>query len=122
MKILLAAPDRDLLECYKQLLEEDFGEAVTAFDGTQVFTLLAEESFDLVILDRDIPRIDHKTLLARINAARIPAIVLTDSPGGESGESEETLLPYPFTPEKLAGAIRAAIPEKKRTGKENENE
>ena len=41
MKILFAAPDRDLLECFKQLFETDLGETVTAFDGTQVMTLLS---------------------------------------------------------------------------------
>ena len=36
MRILLAAPDRDLLDCYRSILQADFGETVTAFDGTQV--------------------------------------------------------------------------------------
>ena len=57
MKILFAAPDRDLLECFRKLLETDLGETVTAFDGTQVLTLLASESVDAVILDRDLPRV-----------------------------------------------------------------
>ena len=48
MRILFAAPDRDLLECYKKLLESDFGETVTAFDGTQVYSLMSAEKFDIV--------------------------------------------------------------------------
>ena len=35
MKILFAAPDRDLLECYKQLFEADLGQTAAAFDGTR---------------------------------------------------------------------------------------
>ena len=80
MKILFAAPDRDLLECFRKLLETDLGETVTAFDGTQVLTLLATESVDAVILDRDLPRVDHPTLVSRIREKNIPVVVLTDGP------------------------------------------
>ncbi|MBR6915826.1 MAG: response regulator, partial [Clostridia bacterium] len=80
MKILFAAPDRDLLECFKQLLAGEFGETVTAFDGTQVLTLLSAENFDAVILDRALPRVDHKTLVARIREKDLPSVVLTDEP------------------------------------------
>ena len=100
MKILFAAPDRDLLECYRQLLETDLGETVTAFDGTQTLTLLAAESFDILIVDQKILRVDSKTITGRANVKNIPAVVLTDDPAG-ARRSEETSangrLSYPFT-------------------------
>jgi len=100
MKILFAAPDRDLLECYKKLLVDDFGETVTAFDGTQVISLLMSENFDVLILDRNIPRVDHKTIVERANEKKVPVIVLTDEPAGvrRAGEpSANGRLAYPFT-------------------------
>ena len=100
MKILFAAPDRDLLECYKKLLVDDFGETVTAFDGTQVISLLMSENFDVLILDRNIPRVDHKTIVERANEKNVPVIVLTDEPAGvrRAGEpSANGRLAYPFT-------------------------
>ena len=113
MKILFAAPDRDLLECYTQLLTSDFGEIVTAFDGTQVLSLLSAERFDLVILDRDIPRIEHKRILSRIRDARIPAVLLTNSPVSARPLTEEPLpsafLSYPFTPQHLADVLRDTL-------------
>ena len=63
MRILLAASDRDLLESYQKLLTDAFGECVTAFDGTQVLADLAEERFDMVVLDRALPRVRHAELL-----------------------------------------------------------
>ena len=110
MKILFAAPDRDLLECYKRLLEPETGVVVTAFDGTQVFSLLSEESFDTVILDRRLPRIDSKTILTRIREKKIPVIVLTGTPAGVRQLTDDPLpnayLTYPFTPEKMKETLR----------------
>jgi len=101
MRILFAAPDRDLLECYKKLLETDLGETVTAFDGTQVISLFAAKSFDIVILDRELPRIEHKALVERINATGTPVIVLTDEQVSAHSLTECPLpnayLTYPFT-------------------------
>ena len=108
MKNLFAAPDRDLLECFKQLLETDLGETVTAFDGTQVISLLKSENFDVLILDRNIPRVDHKTIAERANEKNVPVILLTDEPAGvrQTGEpSVEGRLSYPFTFAEIKKAI-----------------
>lgn len=110
MKILFAAPDRDLLASYQKLLETDFGEVVTAFDGTQVLSLLSGETFDLVILDRLLPRVELKRLLYKIREKVIPVIELTLSPLNVRLLTEEPLasafLPYPFTREALSDLIR----------------
>ena len=60
MRVLFAVPDRDLLRCYDKLLEAAFGDVVTAFDGTQVLTMLIEEQYDIVVLDRKLPRVEHQ--------------------------------------------------------------
>ncbi|MBR7032325.1 MAG: hypothetical protein IKI03_01670 [Clostridia bacterium] len=113
MKILFAAPDRDLLECFKQLLAGEFGETVTAFDGTQVLTLLSAENFDAVILDRALPRVDHKTLVARIREKDLPSVVLTDEPVSARLLTDEVLpneyLSYPFDAKKLSAVIKGVL-------------
>ena len=110
MKILFAAPDRDLLECCKKLLETDCGETVTAFDGTQVLYMLEHESFDIVILDRDIPRIDYRKIISRIHEKELPVILLIDEPVSARQLTEEALptayLSYPFTSGQLGGVIQ----------------
>ena len=110
MKILFAAPDRDLLECFGKLLKSDGFEVVTAFDGTQVLFLLSNERFDLVVLDRDLPRIACGKLLARSRQKELPSVILTvpattaDRP--TDGLQPDAVLPYPFTAEQLENVIR----------------
>ena len=110
MRILFAAPDRDLLECYKAILEADFGETVTAFDGTQVIALLSAERFDVLLLDRDIPRIGYDRLIARAQRDGLPVIVLTDDAVSTAQLTQEVLpnafLLYPFTPEQVGRVLR----------------
>ena len=124
-RLLLAAADRDLLEIYRQILGSRFGEAVTAFDGTQVVALLETEPVDLVILDRRLPRMEYESLAARIGGKGIPLLLLTagpaDLPAAERGSS--TCLSYPFTPEEICEAAAGMLgenpePEKDRSARE----
>ena len=112
MRIMFAAPDRDLLECYKKLLEDDLGETVTAFDGTQVLSLLSAERFDVAVLDDALPRIGFEKLAKRIDEEKIPLVVLTD--GGtasyrRTAGSGGAYLTYPFTPETMENVIKDAL-------------
>ena len=122
MKILFAAPDRDLLECYKTLFEADLGQTVTAFDGTQVISLLSSEDFDLLILDRNIPRVDHKKIIGAAKQKSVPVIVLTDEPGvpGTPEPSPDIRLSYPFTFDSIKRAVYDTLEKQKRTVSENE--
>ena len=117
MRILLAASDRDLLECYQKILEADCGETVTAFDGTRVLTALAEERFDLVILDRQLPRVEHTKIVQRLRDGNIPVIVLSDEPDEAkkrgAAPRADAYLTHPFRPETLTGLIRAHTEKRK---------
>ena len=109
MRMLFASSDRDLLECFGKLFEPDGWETVTVFDGTQVISSLAKEKYDIVILDRNIPRIEYKEVLTRIKKKNIPVIVLIYESVTPKILNEELLptsfLPFPFDP----GKIRAVI-------------
>ena len=119
MRILLAAPDRDLLECYQKLLEADLGETVTAFDGTQVLYLLSSEQFDIVVLDSEIPRIDYRHLVGRMREQGLPVIVLINEPVSVRRLTEtppaNNYLSYPFSAADLAEIIKDTL-EKKESG------
>ena len=112
MKILFAAPDRDLLECYKTILENDMGETVTAFDGAQVLSLLQTEKFDLAALDCDLPRVEFDCLIKKFKEKNVPVIALTN--GITARQAPDAYLPYPFTPEQLEDVIRGVT---EKTGK-----
>ena len=113
MRILFASPDRDLLECYRRILEADLGETVTAFDGTQAASLLASERFDAAVLDSEIPRIACGTLAARMRERDLPVVVLTKDPVTVRLLAEEApanaYLPFPFLPEELESLIRDTL-------------
>lgn len=100
MRILLAAPDRDLLGCYKKLLESDLGETVTSFDGTQVLSLIQSESFDIAVIDSDLPRIEYGKLIAQIKDKRIKTVALINEPvsarKAKKEPSADAYLQYPF--------------------------
>ena len=110
MRILFAAPDRDLLECYKAILEYDFGETVTAFDGTQVISILSNEDFDAAVIDSDIPRVEYTKLIAKIRRKNIPVMLLTDRPLSASfagdGLLPDACLSHPFTPAQIEDGLR----------------
>ena len=103
-------------------LEEQGHEVVQAEDGQAALDLLEQESFDLVITDIEMPRLDgHALLDRRRDAARwsdTPFIVVS---GVEEMESivhcirsgAEDYLPKPFDPVLLAARVGASL-EKKR--------
>ena len=65
----------------KSILETAGYEVVTAADGQQAWELLAKESFDLVVSDVDMPRMDGFALTETIRGARqfaqLPVILVT---------------------------------------------
>lgn len=68
-----------LKESIQEYLEEIGHQVISAIDGDQAMKLLQEESFDLLILDINVPNIDGLTLLERLHELRIhtPAIYIS---------------------------------------------
>ena len=100
MKILFAASDRDLLDCCRKLLSEDFGETVTAFEGTRVMSLISEEQFDAAIIDFSMPRIECEKLIQAARFRGIPVITTLSEEADisllTSENAADEYLTYPF--------------------------
>ena len=111
MRILFAAPDRELLRCYEILLAGPGRAVETAFDGVQVLRLLAEGDWDLLILSRDIPRIDWRRILEHCDRGGPPVLVLTAKAPDLGLLLEPVLaqdyLPLPFLPSELEARVEA---------------
>lgn len=83
MRILLAEDDPDIAAFVERGLHER-GHAVTRVaDGEDAWRLGVRETFDAVILDRMLPRIEGLDVLRRLRAAdvRVPVLVLTAKGG-----------------------------------------
>ena len=104
MRILFAAPDRDLLSAYSRLLSDVETETDTAFDGTQAAVKLETEKWDLLILSRDIPRLGWTKILELCRELSVPVILLSgrQTGAGEPGKpAADAYLTMPFTPDEL---------------------
>ena len=113
MQILLADPDRDLLSGYRRLMEKSGNSVQTAFDGTQILSLLGNKSFDLAVLNEHLPRIAHERMIHSLYGEKIPVIVLLDRPVHIrhlcQKEPASAYLPFPFSPSELRTLARNVL-------------
>ncbi len=79
MRVLLAEDDPTLQKGLAQVLGGAGHQAVVAGDGHQADTLLATETFDLVVLDLGLPRLDGIAVLERLRRRRqtVPVLILS---------------------------------------------
>ena len=105
MRILLAAPDRDLLMTYKRLFELDSYTVTAVFDVPQAAVHIGEQRFDLAIVDRSLPRGGSKEILKRLNEKEIPSVLLIEHKITPNDLLEysaaSSYMSYPFFPYEL---------------------
>jgi DNA-binding response OmpR family regulator len=87
-KILLLEDDVTLNETVTEYLEENGYEVRSVYDGEEAMNLMYEKSFDLFILDVNVPVLDGFTILKerRENEDKTPAIYITSLNSVESLE------------------------------------
>jgi len=113
LKILLLEDDQILCESLKEFLELEGYNVDVAHRGTEVFDLTFNETYDLYILDVNVPEVDGFDVLASLKDSgdETPAIyitALTDinsiSKGFEIGADD--YIKKPFDPEELVIRIK----------------
>ncbi len=107
--------ERALVGMVASLLGEEGYEMVTAYDGETALRRHAEESPDLVILDRKLPKLSGDEVCKRIRASSTtPILMLT----GERGADEraklldlgaDDYLEKPFSARELRSRVRALL-------------
>jgi DNA-binding response OmpR family regulator len=113
--VLVVDDERALVGMVASLLGEDGHEVVTAYDGEAALRRHADESPDLVILDRNLPRLSGDEVCKRIRASSAtPILMLT----GERGADEraklldlgaDDYLEKPFSARELRSRVRALL-------------
>jgi DNA-binding response OmpR family regulator len=113
--ILVVDDERAMVGMVAALLGEDGYEVVTAYDGEAALKRHADESPDLVILDRGLPKLSGDEVCRRIRAtSSTPILMLT----GEKGSDErarlldlgaDDYLEKPFSKKELSARVRALL-------------
>lgn len=113
-KILVCDDDPLLVELIDFRLRARGYEVVTAKNGTEAMSMVANERPSLVVLDAMMPRMDGFEVLARIKSdrdlAHIPVIMLTARKGDRDVVSAlergaEDYLVKPFIPDELMARL-----------------
>ena len=116
MRILIIEDEKKVAKALKEGLERENFETKTAFNGEDGFFLINSESFDLILLDLNLPGRDGIEVLQtmRQKGIKTPVLILTardavDSKitGFESGADDYLVKPFAF-PE-LVARIRALM-------------
>ena len=85
-RILLVDDEPEILEFYKDSLENVSWVLETASDGTSALELLKDRRYDLIVSDISMPQMDGITLLRRIRETDldVPVIFVTAAPAVET--------------------------------------
>jgi DNA-binding response OmpR family regulator len=117
-RILVVDDDENILNLEKTILEQKGFEVTGAGGGGEALRLLAEQTFDLVLLDVMMPEIDGFTVCRKIKEddrlKDIPVIFLTAKGGGEAlAEGFESgaimYINKPFTANKLLTIVNTML-------------
>ena len=108
MKVLIVAPDRDLLDSLRGLLTLCGTEADAAHDGVMALEKSRSASYGAALVDAKTPLIRAGDLIKEFGASGVPAILMTE----DAEAHGEGILKYPFTPEELLVAIEKAAGKK----------
>jgi len=113
--VLVVDDERALVGMVASLLGEEGYEIVTAYDGEAALRRHAEESPDLVILDRKLPKISGDEVCKRIRASSsTPILMLTGERGAEERAKlldlgADDYLEKPFSGRELRSRVRALL-------------
>lgn len=117
MKVLIIEDSPEIVEsvilCFKMFLPE--ATVAFSYDGLKGLELIKLESFDVVILDLNLPEIDGLEVLERIRSfSNIPVLILTvrekleDKLKGLSLGADDYMV-KPFKPKELIARVNEAV-------------
>ena len=114
MRILLVEDERSLAAIVADVLRDERFDVDVAYDGTEGLELALSGSYDVIVLDRLLPKLDGLEVCRRLRYERIDTPVLILSALGDMPQRVEGLdvgaddyLGKPFAFEELLARIRA---------------
>ena len=120
MKILLAEQSRAVSTALRRLLEDTGYTVEIAYDGVQALEYLQNDSYDLLITEIDLARIDGRTLVQRAFAHGVIVPAIGILPASEVTRADlvqnadfEALLPKPYPADALLSLVKMLSEEEK---------
>ncbi len=116
MKILVVEDEKKVASFIKRGLEEEKYEVVTIHDGEEGLSTATEKSFDLIILDVMLPKMDGVTIMKELRSRKVltPVLMLTAKgevedivAGLDSGSDDYLTKPFAFA--ELLARVRALL-------------
>jgi heavy metal response regulator len=116
MKILVVEDEKKVASFIKRGLEEEKYEVVTVHDGEDGLNTASEKSFDLIILDVMLPKMDGVTVMKELRVRKVltPVLMLTARDtvedivaGLDSGSDDYLTKPFAFA--ELLARVRALL-------------
>jgi DNA-binding NtrC family response regulator len=119
-KILVVDDDPNMINLIKFYLVKDNVEITPSNDGIDALTILANQSFDLILIDMLMPKMDGRTLLKKIiheYNIKVPVIVVTAHGPTDNlmeliEEGAYDILQKPFTTNRLKLTLHNALKHK----------
>lgn len=114
-KILIVEDDINISEMVRDYLTNEGFEVKTAFDGVEALQVFEKETFDLVLLDLMIPKLDGMRVMKGIREKNLTPIIIVsakDSEGDKAmglGFGADDYLTKPFSLVELSARIKANI-------------
>lgn len=118
-KILLVDDDVYIRDLYTEVLKDENYDVAIAADGQEAVQMVAQNSFDLILLDVMLPKMDGIQVLSRIKQnekyKNVPVVMLTNFGQKDlvkqavSMGSSDYLLKYNITPGEMTQKVRQIL-------------
>jgi DNA-binding NtrC family response regulator len=113
MKVLVVDDDRIVIKSCTRILESEGYSVSTVPGADEALEILAEDSFDLLLIDVKMPKRDGLSLMREIRKSwpDVPVIVMSGYPTPETvadvlKAGATQFVPKPFLPDELIHTIR----------------
>lgn len=113
--VLLVDDDRELNQMLTEYLSAEGFKIYAALDGTTALGRLADETFDLVILDIMLPQLSGFDILCRLRRTLSTPVIVLSARGEDVDRihglelGADDYLPKPFNPKELVARMRAVL-------------
>lgn len=119
-KILIVEDDRDIADIISRYLKKDDAEPICKETAEEALEIIKEDTFDLIVLDINLPGMDGYELLSEIRRdSQIPVIILSARQEDADmilgfGTGADDYVTKPFSPGVLIARIRAHLKKRDR--------